>query len=126
MLNLPTPVATLQVVTSAAVGIVVHASFLDLGPINQVAYGWQNTIIAGVATTTVVTSPVAGIDRNVKFLSINNPSATPCDVTVRVFDGTNPFAIFGLVTLNQAWSLHYNTDGDGFILYDDLGQIQET
>lgn len=128
MLNLPTPITTLQVVTGAPVNtIAVHASFNDLTvagtPVNP---NWQNTAITLAATTTVVAAPAAGFDRNVKFLSVNNASLLPCAVTVQLFDGgVTPFVLFGPVTLLPAWSLHYNTDGHGFVLYDAAGKIQE-
>lgn len=129
MLNLPTLASTLQVVTgSPVVAVSVHASFLDLGPGTAVSLGdWKNSSIVLATTTTVVDPPPgAGIDRNVKFLSVNNASALPCNVTVQRFDGATAFVLFGPVNLLPAWSLHYNTDGDGFVLYDDVGRIQET
>jgi hypothetical protein len=57
---------------------------------------------------------------------VNNASALPCNVTVQRFDGVSTFVIFGPVALLPAWSLHYNSDGHGFILYDAAGKIQQS
>ena len=130
MLNLPNTTSTLEVVTGAAVvSISVHASFVDyaytaLPP--TVTPSWQNTLIVLAVTTTVVLAPTSpNVDRNIKFLSINNASATPCAVTVQYFDGAAHRPLFGPVTLGAAWSLHYTTDGAGFVVYDNMGRIQE-
>jgi hypothetical protein len=127
VLNLPTPTSILKVVTGSAVtNISVHASFIDLFPAtNQVTPGWQNVLIAAAITTTVVASPPAGADRNVKFVAVNNASGAPCAVSVDQFDGTLTSRVFGPVTLLPSWSLHYTTDGVGWVVYDAAGKIQE-
>ncbi len=91
MLNLPTTTSKVLVVTgSAVVSIAVHASWADLGPANAVTPNSQNTPpITTATTTTVVPPPGAGIDRNVKFLAINNQSALDCSIAVQITDGVN-------------------------------------
>lgn len=125
MLNLSTPTSTLRVVTGSAVAtIAVHASIVDLGPGPTVTPGAFQTPIGVAATTVVVPAPAAGVDRNVKFLSINNESMSGCDITVQVFDGVNVINIFGPVALPSAWTIQYNSDGSGFVVYDNFGNIQ--
>ena len=126
MLNLPTPASALLVVTDSAVAtIAVHASWVDLGPVTQVTPGSLLTAIT-LATTTVVVPPPGGvgIDRNVKFLSINNESASGCVVTVQITDGVNTINIFGPIALPSHWTIQYNSDGSGFVVYDNFGNIQ--
>lgn len=125
MLNLSTPTTLLQVVTGGAVtSIAVHASFVDLGvATGSVVPGSKNTLIAVAATTIIVPPPAAGIDRNVKFLSVNNQSGTPCQVTIQSTDGVNVVNLFSII-LKPDWTIQYNSDGSGFVLYDDSGNIQ--
>ena len=125
MLNLPTPASTLQIVTGSAVTtIAVHASTVDLGPGTAVTPRAFNTPIIAAATTVVVPAPGVGVDRNVKFLSINNESASSCVVTVQIADGINTVNVFGPVPLPSGWTVQYNSDGNGFVLYDNFGNIQ--
>lgn len=125
MLNLPTPTSTLKVVTGSAVAaIAVHASIVDLGPGTTVTPGSFNTPISLAATTVVVPAPGAGADRNVKFLSINNQSASSCVITVQIDNGVGTINIFGPIPLPPAWTIQYNSDGNGFVVYDDFGNIQ--
>lgn len=126
MLNLPTTTSALQVVTGSAVtSIGVHASAVDLGPGPAVTVpGPFNTPITVAGTTVVVPPPAAGVDRNVKFLSINNQSVSTCSIAVQIADGVNTINLFGPVLLKPAWTIQYNSDGSGFVVYDDKGDIQ--
>jgi len=91
----------LRLVTSAAAQIEVHASFgdftvaggtLDLNP--------QNTVITTAATTTIVSSPGAGVKRNVRHLNITNDHASvSCSVAVEYFDGTNAIELIQFLLL---------------------------
>ena len=125
MLNLSTPTTLLQAVTGSAVSsVAVHASFVDLGiATGSVVPGSKNTLIAASATTVIVPPPAAGIDRNVKFLSVNNASPSPCAVTIQVTDGAVAVDLFSVV-LPSTWTIQYNSDGSGFVLYDGGGSIQ--
>lgn len=75
----------LQLVTSAAVAVDVHASFVDRtsGGVNNADK--QNTAIATATTTDVVAAPTGGDVRNVKTIMIRNKGASPNTVTV-VYD----------------------------------------
>jgi hypothetical protein len=78
----------IQVVTSSANAVAVHASFVDLSG-TTVTPGRTNTSIAAAATTDVVASPGASTTRRVKFLSVWNDHATAAQtITVRHTDGT--------------------------------------
>ena len=125
MLNLPTTSTVLQVVTGSAVRTIqVHASWSDLLAGSNVPLpGSLGTPITGATITPVVAAPTAsGIDRNVKFLSVNNTSSNSCAVTVQIFDGVNTIPIFGPVTLLPGWVVQYNGDGDGFTVLDSAGK----
>jgi hypothetical protein len=113
------------VVTGTPVSsILVHASWVDLGPSTQVSPNSQNTPITTAATTTIVPAPPAGVDRNVKFFSINNTSGSDCAVTVQITDGVNTVNMFGPITLHAGWMIQYNSDGSGTVVYDNKGNIQ--
>ena len=78
----------IQVVTSSANAVAVHASFVDLSG-TTVTPGRTNTSIAAAAATDVVASPGASTTRRVKFLSVWNDHATAAQtITVRHTDGT--------------------------------------
>jgi hypothetical protein len=78
----------IQVITSAATAVGVHASWVDLSG-TTVTPGRSNTSIASAATTDVVASPAASTQRNVKFLSVwNDASSGSQTITIRHTDGT--------------------------------------
>jgi hypothetical protein len=76
----------LQLVTSAAASIDVHADWADVNPNASpiiVTPGRTNTAIVTAATTDIVAKPATSFTRNVKALTIRNKSASlSCDVTV--------------------------------------------
>lgn len=89
MLLLTSTSNVIQLVTlSAANPIDVHASYVDLNG-DVVTPLRTNTKITTATTTTIVGSPAAGTQRNVKGLYITNGSTgTNCDLVVYHFDGT--------------------------------------
>jgi hypothetical protein len=83
----------ISLVTSAISSIDVHASWMDTvvtGGVVTVTPGRTNTAaITTATTTTVVGSPAASTQRNVKFLSVRNKHASvACDCTLQHNDGT--------------------------------------
>lgn len=76
----------LQLVTSAAASIDVHADWADVNPAATtivVTPGRTNTAIVTATTTDIVAKPATSFTRNVKALTIRNKSASlACDVTV--------------------------------------------
>lgn len=89
MLLLTSTSDLVQVVTSAAADIEAHASWMD-NAAGTITPGRTNTAsITTATTTTVVGSPAASTQRNVKLLSLRNAHAsTSCDVTVEHTDGS--------------------------------------
>ena len=78
----------LQVVTSSANAVHVHATFMDLSG-TTVTPGLTDTSIAAATTTDVVASPGASTTRKIKFLSVFNDHATAAqDIVIRHTDGT--------------------------------------
>jgi hypothetical protein len=114
MLLLTSPNDRLQIVTSAAATINVHASWVDTDTSSgAVTPGRTNTAIATAATTSIAGAPVAGVQRNVKTLHLRNTHATlACDVTVQHTDGTVVAQLYKL-TMQPQDMLEY-TDQGGF------------
>jgi len=102
----------LQLVTSAAVTVDVHASWVDtLGA--TVTAGRTNTNISTAATTTVTPSPAASTQRNMKTMHVRNRHATlATDVTVQHTDGSTVVRLYK-TTLYPGGVLEY-TDQGGF------------
>ena len=90
MLLLTSTSDLIQVITGSAGSINVHASWVDNAS-GTITPGRTNTAtIATAATTTVVASPSASTQRNVKLLSVYNSSSTVSNlITVQHTDGTN-------------------------------------
>lgn len=120
MLLLTSESDLVRVVTGSATDIEVHASWMDHSA-GTVTPGRTNTAsITTATTTTVVGSPGASTQRNVKHLNIRNNHATDsCLVTVFHTDGTNQEDLFECTLLasealvfNQSgiW-LHYDANG---------------
>jgi hypothetical protein len=78
----------LQIGTSTANAVHVHATFTDLSG-TTVAPGRTDTSISAATTTDVVASPGASTTRKIKFLSLFNDHATAAqDIVIRHTDGT--------------------------------------
>jgi hypothetical protein len=113
MINLTSTSDLIQVTTSAAAQIEVHASWVDVtNATSAVALGRQNTpYITTATTTTVVPSPGAGVSRNMKHLNITNdhPSAS-CLVSVEHTDGTTVIELIAF-TLLPGENMLFNEEG---------------
>jgi hypothetical protein len=110
MLLLTSTSDIVRVTTSAAGDIQVHTSFVDnnAGTITPDRRNWN---ISTATTTTVVPSPGASTQRNVKGLYITNNSATVTNfVEVQHFDGTTSSELMG-VTLLPGENLVLREDG---------------
>lgn len=103
----------ISVVTSSAATTDVHASWLD-NLSGSITPGRTNTAsIASATTTTIVPSPAASTQRNVKTITIRNRHAsTSQDVIVKHTDGTNNLEMFKC-SLSAGEELIY-TDADGW------------
>lgn len=100
MLLLTSTTDIVRVVTGSAGDIRVHASYVDNAS-GTITPGRTNTpAITTAATTTVVASPAASTQRNVKGLFIENASATVSNaVSVEHFDGTTAIPLFSITLL---------------------------
>jgi len=95
---------------TATTTIEVHASYID-NAAGTITPGRTNTRITTAATTTVVASPGASTQRNVKGLYITNNSAgTTCLVGVEHFDGTNSVELMQF-NLLPGENMTFNEDG---------------
>ena len=100
MINLTSTSDILRVVTGAAAQIEVHASWVDILS-GAGTLGRTNTPhITTATTTTIVASPAASTQRNVKHLNITNDHASAsCVVTVEHFDGTTAIELISFTLL---------------------------
>ena len=114
MLLLTSTADLLQVITSAASTIDVHASWVDTNVgTGAISPGRTNTVISTATTTTVVASPAASVQRNAKSIYIyNNHATVACDVTVQHTDGTTIAQLYK-TTLNPGGMAQF-TDQQGW------------
>lgn len=113
MLLLTSTSDLIQVITgSAGASVDVHASWVDNAS-GTITPGRTNTVgIATATTTTVVSSPGASTQRNIKLLDITNAHATvSTQVTVIHTDGTNVADLMG-VTLLPGENLLFSSSGE--------------
>jgi hypothetical protein len=116
--------ALISVTTGSAVSTIsIQASWVDLNG-STITPGDLNTQMATATTTTVIASPAASTQRRVKFLSIYNSSASSCKITVNHNDGTTLIPVFE-ITLQSGYTIQYNNEGNGFVVYDASGNIQQ-
>lgn len=120
MLLLTSVTDLIQVITGSAGDIRVHASWVD-NLSGTITPGRTNTAsIATAATTTVVASPAASTQRNVKFLSVFNNSGSVSNlVTIQHTDGTN-VEILWKGTLGTGESVVLDDEGE-WHNYNNLG-----
>lgn len=111
MINLTSTSDVIRVTTAAAAQIEVHASWVDI--LSGVGtLGRTNTPhITTATTTTVVGSPAASAQRNVKHLNITNDHASAsCAVTVEHFDGVTAIELMAF-TLMPGENMIFNEIG---------------
>jgi hypothetical protein len=110
----------IRIVTASAVATIgVHASWVD-NLAGAITPGRTNTNISTATTTTVVGSPAASTQRNLKLLVIsNNHASSPCFVTLQHFDGTTSVDLEAVTLLAQE-SLVLTEEGEWYH-YDATG-----
>lgn len=112
MLLLAATTDKIQVLTSAAVTVDVHSSFMDISNadppvVKGSTSGKQNTAITTATTTDVVAAPAASTIRNVKTLNVRNKSASSTvDVTVIYNQNATLFELHK-ATLSPGEALEY-------------------
>ena len=111
MLLLTSTSDIVRLTTSAATSTIeVHASFVDMSGAT-ITPGRANTRITTATTTTIVDSPAASTQRNVKAIYVtNNSTGTNCIVGVEHFDGTNSVELMQFVLL-PGENMGYREDG---------------
>jgi hypothetical protein len=111
----------LQLVTSAAVTVDVHASWVDNAS-GTITPGRTNTGITTATTTDIVAAPGSSTQRNVKSLHVvNRHASTSTNVTIKHTDGSTTPQLTTAITLLAGESLEY-VEGQGFRVYDATGQ----
>lgn len=119
MLILAATTDKLQLLTSAAVTVDVHASWADLNA-GTVTPGKTNTAITTATTTDIVAAPASSTQRNIQTLVIRNKdAASAVDVTV-IFDQNGTDFELHKVTLNAGQCLEY-LEGVGFFTLSAAG-----
>ena len=111
MLLLTSTSDIVRLTTSAATSTIeVHASFVDMSGAT-ITPGRKNTRITTATTTTIVSSPAASTQRNVKAIYVtNNSTGTNCVVGIEHFDGTNSVELMQFVLL-PGENMGYREDG---------------
>jgi hypothetical protein len=110
MLLLTSTSDLVRVVTSAAGDIQVHASYVDVSGATIMPLR-TNALIATATTTTIVASPAASTQRNVKGLYItNNSTSISQNIAVTHTDGTNVVELMQFVLL-PGENMGYREDG---------------
>ena len=115
----------LQLITSAAATIDVHASYVDVVTAGATTPtpGKQNTAITTATTTDILAAPAASHTINLKALTVRNKHATlACDVTV-VYDANGTDFELVKVTLTPGQTLEF-TDELGFYVLQGLPGMQ--
>lgn len=114
MLLLANTTDKLQLVTSAAVTVDVHASYMDhTTATDDVVGNRQNTAITTAATTDIVAAPGAGVVRNVKTLHVRNKHSSLSVAVTVVYNANATDFELNKVTLLAGETLEY-IEGIGF------------
>jgi len=111
MLLLTSTSDILRITTGTATSTIeVHASYVDNNA-GTITPGRTNTRITTAATTTIVASPGASTQRNVKGLYVtNNSTGTTCNVGIEHYDGTNSVELMQF-NLLPGENMTFNEDG---------------
>lgn len=117
MLLLTATTDKIQLTTSSAATVDVHASWIDNNA-GTITTGRTNTAISSATTTDIVASPASSTTRNVKTLHIfNKDASTSCSVTV-VFDQNSTDYLIWKQVLRAGECLEY-VEGIGFYVVTD-------
>lgn len=111
MLLLTSTSDVVRLVTGTATSTIeVHTSYVDVSG-TTITPGRTNTLITTATTTTIVASPAASTQRNVKAIYCTNDSVgTSCVVGVEHTDGTNVVELISFILL-PGENLGYREDG---------------
>lgn len=88
----------LRIVTTTAASLNAVCAFTTRAADGSISKGRQRTVVSSATTTTVVSAPAAGDERNVYSLSIRNTHVSLSNqVTIQEFDGTTAFERFRVI-----------------------------
>jgi hypothetical protein len=119
MLLLTSTSDIVRVVTGSATTVAVHASWVDNAS-GTITPGRTNTAISTATTTTVVGSPGASTQRNVKHLNVRNTHAsTATTVDIQHFDGTTSVSLW-MGTLAAGEMVKLDETGD-WVSFNSVG-----
>ncbi len=111
MLLLTSTSDIVRIITGSALSTLgVHASWVDNAS-GAITPGRTNTAITTATTTTVVGSPGASTQRNVREMMVSNNSAGSQAVTIQHFDGTTSIDILPTLTLLSGERVELGEDG---------------
>lgn len=109
----------LKLITGSAATVDVQATFVDITT-SAFTPGRTNTAISTAATTTIIGSPGASTQRQVKIVTVRNKdAAVSTAVTFQHTDGSTAVNLFSC-TLLLGEQLQY-VDGEGFTVFDSNG-----
>lgn len=111
MLLLTSTSDIIRLITGSAADIEVHTSYVDAAAGPTFTPGRTNTSITTATTTTVVGSPAASTQRNVKHINVtNNHASASCNVAVEHYDGTTSVELMQF-TLLPGENMIFNAEG---------------
>jgi hypothetical protein len=124
LLTSTSDVVVLQAVNVGST-IDIHASYVDLGLNNAVTPTRQDSQQVGVGTRTIVPSPAANVQRNVKTLVITNEGGGAGSGDEQIIithqDGTHTVQLIAC-TLKSGYTLTWS-DNDGWRITDTYGAL---
>ena len=124
MITLTATTHILELTTGSATNVDVFVSYAD-HTTSGATLGDQQTLITTGTTTTILAAPVASTQRQIKYISVNNTSATTNAVTVKKDISATEYDIFGPVTLGANERLEY-LDGQGWKVFANSGAIKSS
>jgi hypothetical protein len=122
MITLTNTTHILELTTGSATNVDVFVSYADHTSTGAVL-GDQQTLITTATTTTVLAAPAASTQRQVKYISVNNTSASSNTVTVKKDISATEYDIFGPVVLGANERLEY-LDGQGWKVFANTGALK--
>ena len=115
----------IQVVTSSANPIAVHASYVDLSGATVTPLR-ANAAIAAATTTDVVASPGASTTRKIKFFSVFNDHASAAQaISVQHTDGVTPIVLWSGTVPAQSGVIFDEVCGWKVLGAETPGDVQE-
>lgn len=123
MISLTTTSQILEITTTAATAVDVLVSYVDHTTSGGVL-GDQNTLITTATTTTILASPAASTQRQVKMINIINTGASANTITVKKDISATDYEIV-TVTLSKYERLQY-LDGLGWTAFANTGAVKNS